>query len=103
MQTTKEKTTIQEARASEGLNLEHMEHLEHLNLLTTFSDFPISNKKECENAVPSVPSVLKTCFGSCLNFDKPPCSASNWQGLSRESVLPVKCTGYLPKRSLKSA
>jgi P4 family phage/plasmid primase-like protien len=70
-----------------------------------------------KNTVPSVPTTLtacikqtnnlkidkslgtngtekRFCFVECVNFDKPTCSAPNWQSLNKLSGIPLRCPGY---------
>ena len=55
-----------------------------------------SKKEQDKNGVPSVLSVPKNryCSEECVNFDKPTCSAPNWQSLNKVSEIPLKCPGY---------
>jgi putative DNA primase/helicase len=34
------------------------------------------------------------CSAECKNYDRPSCTAHNWQSLNQQSEIPLKCPGY---------
>ena len=36
----------------------------------------------------------RCCSDECVNYDKPSCTAPNWQALNKTSVLPFDCEGF---------
>jgi P4 family phage/plasmid primase-like protien len=92
---------------AETLDMEQQEQPEHQKTLMNIeNDSNILENKKAVLTVPTVPNTEKSALGEsqfyknrycseeCANFDKPSCSAPNWQSLNKKSELPLKCPSY---------
>jgi hypothetical protein len=66
-----------------------------LSVPTTLSDAAKTlDFSKISNPLGSEGTKKRYCSVECVNFDKPSCSANNWQSLNQKSEIPFKCQGY---------
>ena len=54
-----------------------------------------SNFLEINKSLGTVGTEIKRyCSVECVNYDKPSCTANNWQSLNKQSEIPLKCSSY---------